>query len=244
MRAGLGSIYRALFLVLLRGLPTRNGFLEPLQRVSSNFSRCGRTPGKPIWAIRLCTSAKEKIGEWFGEGDWGGRRTRQGMSAQHRAELPSSWHNSSLPPTRHLTHHLGLRELPPLYTAVHAVSSNRLRTCSHKRVDLASKYTTGNGSHDQYQCPQRTLGLVISMALELFILPASSQCIHPPPPTRPLRIRIQGPLESIQKLLPKISWHNIVPFPQPGGLQLASLTHRALYSDKALLRTGCQTLEF
>ena len=74
-------------------------------------------------------------------------------------------------------------------------------------------------------------------ALELFIPP----CIHnprhyfyPPPPTKPLRIQIQGPLESIQKLLPKTSWHKIVRFPQLGGLELASLTHRALHSKEGL----------
>lgn len=75
------------------------------------------------------------------------------------------------------------------------------------------------------------------MALELFIPPCihnPRHCLHPPPPTRPLRIQIQGPLESIQKLLPKTSWDEIVPFPQPGGLELASLTHRALYGGGGL----------
>lgn len=75
----------------------------------------------------------------------------------------------------------------------------------------------------------------ISMALELFIPPCIHNpryCLHPPPPTKPLRIQIQGPLESIQKLLPKTSWDKIVDFPQPGGLELASLTHRALYGEE------------
>lgn len=83
----------------------------------------------------------------------------------------------------------------------------------------------------------RILNPQISMALELFIPP----CIHnphhflrPPPPTKSLRIQIQGPLESIQKLLPKTPWHEIVRFPQPGGLELASLTHRALYGEEGL----------
>jgi hypothetical protein len=73
------------------------------------------------------------------------------------------------------------------------------------------------------------------MALELFIPPCihhPRHRLHPPPPSRPLRIQIQGPLESIQKLLPKISWHEIVRFPQPGGLELATLTHRALYGEE------------
>ena len=36
---------------------------------------------------------------------------------------------------------------------------------------------------------------------------------------------------SIQKLLPNVSWHKIVPFPQPGGLELANLTHQTLYGQ-------------
>ncbi|KAL5316309.1 hypothetical protein ACEPPN_015354 [Leptodophora sp. 'Broadleaf-Isolate-01'] len=79
------------------------------------------------------------------------------------------------------------------------------------------------------------------MALELFIPPCihnPRHCLHPPPPTRPLRIQIQGPLESIQKLLPKISWDKIVRFPQPGGLELASLTRRALYGEEGLEEAG------
>ncbi|KAF6837436.1 hypothetical protein CPLU01_03060, partial [Colletotrichum plurivorum] len=52
---------------------------------------------------------------------------------------------------------------------------------------------------------------------------------HPPLPDRPLRIRIQGPLETIQNLLPNEPWHPIKPFPQPGGKELARLTHRRLY---------------
>lgn len=75
------------------------------------------------------------------------------------------------------------------------------------------------------------------MALKLYIHPCIHRPphhLHPPPADKPLRIRIQGPLESIQKLLPNISWDTIVPFPQPGGLQLASLTHRALYGQDGL----------
>ncbi|KAH8590355.1 hypothetical protein B0O99DRAFT_580067 [Bisporella sp. PMI_857] len=73
------------------------------------------------------------------------------------------------------------------------------------------------------------------MAPELFIPPCIRnlpRCLHPPPPITPLGIQIQGPLGSIQKLLLKISWHDIVIFPQPGGLELASLTHRALYGEE------------
>jgi len=39
-------------------------------------------------------------------------------------------------------------------------------------------------------------------------------------------------LETIQKLLPDISWHPIGDYPQPGGLELARLTHRNLYGGK------------
>ncbi|WEW58315.1 hypothetical protein PRK78_003783 [Emydomyces testavorans] len=73
------------------------------------------------------------------------------------------------------------------------------------------------------------------MALELYIPPCVNRPphhLHPPPPDKPLRIRIQGPLETIQKLCPNISWHPIGPFPQPGGLKLASLTHQTLYGGK------------
>lgn len=73
------------------------------------------------------------------------------------------------------------------------------------------------------------------MALQLFIPPCIHNPrfhLHPPPPAKPLRIQIQGPLESIQKLLPQTSWHKIMCFPQPGGLELANLTHRALYGKE------------
>src|SRR6266566_2208534 len=69
-------------------------------------------------------------------------------------------------------------------------------------------------------------------SLELYIPPCVNRppcCFHPPPSDRPLRIRIQGPLETIQKLLPNESWHPVRPFPQSGGLELASLTHQRLY---------------
>jgi len=70
------------------------------------------------------------------------------------------------------------------------------------------------------------------MGLELYIHPCVNQppnYLHHPPPDKPLRIRIQGPLETIQKL---VSWHPIGPFPQPGGLKLASLTHQKLYGGE------------
>ncbi|KAF2174852.1 hypothetical protein K469DRAFT_612999 [Zopfia rhizophila CBS 207.26] len=69
------------------------------------------------------------------------------------------------------------------------------------------------------------------MALELYIRPCTHEppLCHSPPPNKPLRVHIQGPLESIQKLLPDASWCPIGPFPQRGGLKLASLTHQKLY---------------
>jgi len=75
------------------------------------------------------------------------------------------------------------------------------------------------------------------MALELYIHPYihnPPHRLHPSPSDKPLRIQIQGPLESIQKLLPNASWHTIVPFPQPGELKLASLTHKKLYGQEGL----------
>ncbi|KIV98281.1 uncharacterized protein PV09_09871 [Verruconis gallopava] len=70
------------------------------------------------------------------------------------------------------------------------------------------------------------------MALELHIPSCVNRPphrLHPPPPDQPLRIRIQGPLETIQKLLPNVSWHPIGSFPQLGGVKLASLTFQKLY---------------
>jgi len=73
------------------------------------------------------------------------------------------------------------------------------------------------------------------MALELYIPP----CIDTPPhsnhfpsPERALRIHIQGPLVSIQRLLPGVRFHYDdwgKPFPQPAAPKLAELTFRAIY---------------
>ncbi|KAK0624758.1 hypothetical protein B0T17DRAFT_252001 [Bombardia bombarda] len=73
------------------------------------------------------------------------------------------------------------------------------------------------------------------MALELHIPPcirASAHPLHPPPPEQPLRIQIEGPLVSIQKLLPEIPWNTSVAslmFPQPAGSELARLAYQKLY---------------
>ncbi|KAF4781002.1 hypothetical protein HER10_EVM0005779 [Colletotrichum scovillei] len=73
------------------------------------------------------------------------------------------------------------------------------------------------------------------MALELFI----PSCIRSPPGhlhlpdiERPLRIRIEGPRESIEKLFPSVSWDTRVfdgKFPQEAGPLLATLTFRHIY---------------
>ena len=72
------------------------------------------------------------------------------------------------------------------------------------------------------------------MALELHIPPfinEAASSLHPPSPEKPLRIQIEGPLASIQKLLLKISWHvEALPlaFPLPAGPELANLTYQTL----------------
>ncbi|KAJ8117656.1 hypothetical protein OPT61_g1205 [Boeremia exigua] len=73
------------------------------------------------------------------------------------------------------------------------------------------------------------------MAHRLYIPPCVDTPAHPnhfPPLERPLRIHIQGPLASIQRLLPLIAFHyedGGEPFPQPAAPELAELTFQALY---------------
>lgn len=73
------------------------------------------------------------------------------------------------------------------------------------------------------------------MALELYIQPCihtPAHALHLPPPERPLRIQIEGPLTCVQKLVPRASWHieaYTPDFPMPGGIALAKLAYRALY---------------
>ncbi|KZL75690.1 arginine deiminase type-3 [Colletotrichum tofieldiae] len=77
------------------------------------------------------------------------------------------------------------------------------------------------------------------MALELHMPPCirTPTCdLHPPSFERPLRIQIEGPLVSIQKLFPAISWHTDVQpvlYPQPAGPKLAALTYKHLYGREA-----------
>ncbi|KAM5450682.1 hypothetical protein MaudCBS49596_004213 [Microsporum audouinii] len=73
------------------------------------------------------------------------------------------------------------------------------------------------------------------MPLQLYIPP----CVHTPtgpyhfpPPEKPLRIQIEGPLVAIQRLFPDAPWHIDVAnqiFPQPAGIELAKLTYQKIY---------------
>ncbi|KAF6820976.1 hypothetical protein CSOJ01_00411 [Colletotrichum sojae] len=71
--------------------------------------------------------------------------------------------------------------------------------------------------------------------LELYIPPClfnPAHHLHPPAPDRPLRICIEGPLVSVQRLLPSIEWKvsfRLKVFPQPAGPELAAITSRYLY---------------
>ena len=62
--------------------------------------------------------------------------------------------------------------------------------------------------------------------------------LHPPTLDKPVRIQIEGPLVSIQKLLPEVPWHIDVYnriFPQPAGPELAKLAYLAIYGKDASL---------
>lgn len=77
------------------------------------------------------------------------------------------------------------------------------------------------------------------MALELYIpscIKAPAHHHHPPPVEQPLRIQIEGPLVSIQKLVPEAQWHiNIFnqTYPQPAGLLLAKIAFEKIYGRQA-----------
>ncbi|KAI6080809.1 hypothetical protein F4821DRAFT_273574 [Hypoxylon rubiginosum] len=79
------------------------------------------------------------------------------------------------------------------------------------------------------------------MALPLHIphcIRTPAHSLHPPPLDKPVRIQIEGPLVSIQKLLPEVLWHVDVCnpiFPQPAGPELARLAYRAIYGQDASL---------
>lgn len=85
---------------------------------------------------------------------------------------------------------------------------------------------------------------IIFMALELYIPPcisSSAHPLHPPPLEQPLRIQIEGPLASIQKLLPEVSWHTdtaSLVFPQPAGPGLARLAYQKIYGQEVRLEVA------
>ena len=56
-----------------------------------------------------------------------------------------------------------------------------------------------------------------------------------------MRIQIEGPLVSVQKLLPEVPWHVNAcgtKFPQPAALELATLTYRAIYGQHVRMDVG------
>ncbi|KAK1987751.1 hypothetical protein LZ30DRAFT_756429 [Colletotrichum cereale] len=73
------------------------------------------------------------------------------------------------------------------------------------------------------------------MALELYIPPCvktPADRLHPPPIGQPLRVQIESPRESIEKLLPSTVWETSLvsrKFPQAAGPALAALTFRHIY---------------
>ncbi|KAI0847684.1 hypothetical protein F5Y00DRAFT_114173 [Daldinia vernicosa] len=75
------------------------------------------------------------------------------------------------------------------------------------------------------------------MALDLHIPVCIRNPTHPlhlPSLEQPLRIQIEGPLISIQKLFPDIPWRTNVmslEFPQPAGPALARLTYQKIYGQ-------------
>ncbi|KAH7376240.1 hypothetical protein B0T11DRAFT_271886 [Plectosphaerella cucumerina] len=77
--------------------------------------------------------------------------------------------------------------------------------------------------------------------LELYIPPCildAAHVWHSPPVDKPLRIQIEGPAVSIEKLLPDVPWSLgrwLPPFPQFPGPELAKLTYRVLYGQEPFL---------
>lgn len=80
-----------------------------------------------------------------------------------------------------------------------------------------------------------TLEISDSMALNLHIPPcmrSAAEPRHPPPVDQPLRIQIEGPLSSINKLLPGVEWQLegvFRPSLQPAGQELARVAFRTIY---------------
>jgi len=78
---------------------------------------------------------------------------------------------------------------------------------------------------------------MIVMAFVLYIPERNGECPcspHRPELQKALRIQIEGPLSSIDKLLPGTTWKTNIDstvFPQPAGLELAKLTYQKLYGQ-------------
>lgn len=75
------------------------------------------------------------------------------------------------------------------------------------------------------------------MALELHIPACKSfpaQPYHLPQLEQPLRIQIEGPLVSVEKLLPGTEWQlkwPRQPYLQPTGVELAKIVYRVIYGQ-------------
>ncbi|OTB01979.1 hypothetical protein M426DRAFT_265280 [Hypoxylon sp. CI-4A] len=76
------------------------------------------------------------------------------------------------------------------------------------------------------------------MALELHIprcIHSTPHFLHPPPLEKPLRIQIEGPSISMERLFPGIEWRTnplSLKFPQLAGPELARITYQKLYGRK------------
>lgn len=131
----------------------------------------------------------------------------------------------------------------------HDVAVETLKTpgtrSSHSVGCLASSYFTASAvaiRHSISLIHFRSKGDLLSetMVHSLHIpkcLSTPAHDHHPPPVDKPLRIQIEGPLVSIQKLLPDVTWNVDVcepSFPQPSGPKLAELAYRAIYGQDTL----------
>lgn len=110
--------------------------------------------------------------------------------------------------------------------------------CTYFVIFTQSSQPNNHSTTEEYALPEMSQSPDEQAAghrsLDLYIPPcihSPPHRFHPPPVDQPLRIRIQGPLETIRKALPDEVWHPPKPFPQPGGLQLARLTYQSLFGS-------------
>lgn len=90
-----------------------------------------------------------------------------------------------------------------------------------------------------------TSGIKAAMAYKLHIPDCILEPHHPfhfPTPNKPLRIRIQGPLISIQRLIPKAQWQWFLNWTDPPKFprQILQASHTA-QSMGVILNLGCRT---